>query len=254
MVTSYLGLGLILLLLLIFGILQWLQLPVGNFVDWVVGATSFGWLLVVTTVPWNIYFDAKEVIQEAAISAEKGITVDQKQVTYVQMVARRSLWFSLALHLISAVSLWVLALVGISQIGYLGSTAALLLTGLRPAVRTYKYFAARISLLRQQFHYPREDVVELRSRVGQIEADVKHLKTLLDADDPSSWVAGEQRQREAIRQDLTTVAAELASLQSTNRAEHDRLSREAKQAIAQLSEDGQFLEHVREIIRFFKTA
>jgi hypothetical protein len=32
------------------------------------------------------------------------------------------------------------------------------------------------------------------------------------------------------------------------------LSREARQAIAQLTTDGQFLDHVREIIRFFKTA
>jgi hypothetical protein len=32
------------------------------------------------------------------------------------------------------------------------------------------------------------------------------------------------------------------------------MSREARAAVAQLSTDGQFLEHVREILRFFKSA
>ncbi|WP_158054511.1 hypothetical protein [Scytonema sp. HK-05] len=41
---------------------------------------------------------------------------------------------------------------------------------------------------------------------------------------------------------------------ATNLTEHERLAREARGAIAQLSTDGQFLDHVREIIRFFKTA
>jgi hypothetical protein len=39
-----------------------------------------------------------------------------------------------------------------------------------------------------------------------------------------------------------------------NQSEHERLGREARNAIAQLSTDAQFLDNVREIIRFFKTA
>lgn len=70
----------------------------------------------------------------------------------------------------------------------------------------------------------------------------------------SSGIAVQQRQWEAIHTDLTTVAAAQETLRATNQAEHARLSCEAQQAIAQLTTDGQFLEHVREIIRFFKTA
>ena len=46
----------------------------------------------------------------------------------------------------------------------------------------------------------------------------------------------------------------LEKLRADNKSDHDRLSREAQQAISQLSSDSQFLDHVREIIRFFKTA
>jgi hypothetical protein len=83
---------------------------------------------------------------------------------------------------------------------------------------------------------------------------VEQLASQLDPDDLSSWVSIQQRQSEAIRYDLTNVAASQEDFRSTNQAEHTQLSREAKQAIAQLTADGQFLDHVREIIRFFKTA
>ncbi|MCY7274753.1 MAG: hypothetical protein LH702_13720, partial [Phormidesmis sp. CAN_BIN44] len=168
--------------------------------------------------------------------------------------AQRSQWVVIALHILSAIGLYELAATGISQVGYLSSGAALLLTGLRPAVRTYRYFATRIATLREQFRYPREDVIELRSRFQQLESTVEQLASQLDTDDPSSWVSMQQRQSDAIRHDLTNVAASQEDLRSTNQAEHMQLSREAKQAIAQLTTDGQFLDHVREIIRFFKTA
>jgi hypothetical protein len=43
-------------------------------------------------------------------------------------------------------------------------------------------------------------------------------------------------------------------LRAQNQQEHLRLSLEAKQAVAQLSEDSQFLSHVKEMIRFIKSA
>ena len=45
--------------------------------------------------------------------------------------------------------------------GYVSSGAALLLTGLRPALRAYQYIATRLSMIRQQIKYPREDVCEV---------------------------------------------------------------------------------------------
>lgn len=254
MVVSYLSLGLVILLLGIWALAQWWQIPVGSFADWVVGLASFGWLLTITTVPWNIYFEAKGALSEAALSTENGIAVDDRQIGYVRSLARWSLRLVLGLHLATALGLYLLASTGISQLGYWGAAAALLLSGLRPAVRAYQYFAARIAAIQQQFRFPREDVVWLRDRLFQAEAKLEQLTTQLDPDDPASWVATEQRQRQALRQDLTALAIEVTTLATTNQAEHQRLLLQGQQAIAQLSADGQFLEHVREIIRFFKAA
>lgn len=256
MVFNFIGfsIGLVVLVLASFGVLQWLHIPAGSLIDWVIGAASFWWLLVIVTVPWNVHFQAKEVLAEAAVSVEKGTVVDEKQLKYVGILAKRSFWVAIALHVFSAVGLYTLAATGISAVGYISSGAALLLTALRPAVRTYEYLAARLAMIRQEFMYPREDIGELQGRFSTLEATVKRLEEQLDPEEPYSWIATQQRFQGETRQELADLGALLEELRATNEVQHERLSREAKQAIAQLSTDGQFLDHVREIIRFFKTA
>ncbi|MEH1811040.1 MAG: hypothetical protein V7K26_00640 [Nostoc sp.] len=246
--------GIVVVVLAAFGLLQWLHIPAGNFLDWVIGGASFWWLLVIVTVPWNVHFQAKEVLAEAAQSTEKGIPVDEKQVKYVTLLAKRSLWVAIALHLFSAVGLYTLAVTGISTVGYISSGAALLLTILRPAIRAYEYLYARLAMIRQEWKYPREDIFELRDRFSILEQKIQSLEDQLNPEQPYSLSATQQRFAEETRRDLARIAANLEELRATNQTEHERLAREARNAIAQLSTDGQFLDHVREIIRFFKTA
>ena len=251
-VSSSLGIGV--LVLVVFGLLQWLHIPAGNFLDWIIGGASFWWLLVIVTVPWNIHFQAKEVIAQGEISREKGITVDEKKLKYVNLLVKRSLLIAIGLHLISAIGLYTLAVTGISAVGYVGSGAALLLTGLRPAISAYEYLYARLKMISQEWKYPREDIVELRNRFYSLEESVKNLERLLNPEEPSSVVAKQEQYITENRQALAKITANLEELRATNQTEHERLSRESRQAIAQLSTDGQFLDHVREIIRFFKEA
>ncbi|MBD2250697.1 hypothetical protein [Nostoc parmelioides] len=246
--------GIVITVLLAFSVLQWFHVPAGSFLDWVIGGASFWWLLVIVTVPWNIHFQAKQVLAEAAQSREKEIPVDERQVRYVQGLAKRSLWVALALHLFSAIGLYLLAATGISAVGYISSGAALLLTILRPAIRAYEYIYARLTMISQEWKYPHEDIVELRHRFVELEEKVKVLEDQFNLEQPYSLAATQQRFGEETRRDLAKIAANLEELRATNQTEHERLSREARNAIAQLSTDGQFLDHVREIIRFFKTA
>jgi hypothetical protein len=246
--------GIVVTVLLAFGILQWLHIPAGSFLDWIIGGASFWWLLVIVTVPWNVHFQAKQVLAEAAQSRERDIAVDERQVRYVQSLAKRSLWVALGLHLFSTIGLYTLAATGISSVGYIGSGAALLLTILRPAIRAYEYIYARLTMISQDWKYPREDIVELRNRFVELEEKVKVLEDQFNLEQPYSLAATQQRFADETRKDLAKIGANLEELRATNHNEHERLSREARNAIAQLSTDGQFLDHVREIIRFFKTA
>jgi hypothetical protein len=246
--------GIIALVVAIFGLLQWFHIPAGNFLDWVIGGASFWWLLVIVTVPWNIHFQAKEVLAEGAQSKEKGIPVDEKQQKYVKVLAKRSLITAIALHIISAFALYILAATGISKVGYISSGAALLLTVLRPAISAYEYLYARLRMIRQEWQYPREDINELRNRFYTLEETVRRLEEQLNPEFPYSIAANQQTYVDESRKELARLTANLENLRASNQTEHDRLSTEARQAISQLSTDGQFLDHVREIIRFFKTA
>ncbi len=246
--------ALILLVLAGLGMVNWVGIPTGSLVDWVIGIAIFGWLMAITTVPWNIHFQAREVIAELTLSLEKGIAIDPEQRRYAGLVGRRSLWVALALHGLSAVGLFLLARWQISTIGYFGSIAALLLTVLRPSIRAYQFLAKRLSMIQRQCKYPREDVLELRGRVAMQEKRTESLIQRINLEDPTSWISGQQRQWEAVRQDLNRVTTTLETLKVSNQVAHDQLAKDAETAIAQLSEDGQFLNQVRDLIRFVKTA
>ncbi|MDY7016180.1 MAG: hypothetical protein SVX43_21800, partial [Cyanobacteriota bacterium] len=211
-------------------------------------------LLAIVTLPWNVCFEAQEVIAEAATSESKGIPVERQQVQYAKKVARWSLAIAIALHAISAIGLYALAATGISAVGYVSSGAALLFTALRPAVRAYQYLAARLWAIRREIKYPREDVQELRQRAVVLEEKTARLEELLDPQEPHSWIATLQRETEEMRKNTANLRALLEQFQANNEVEHQQLSKEAKSAIAQLTEDSQILGHVREIIQFFKTA
>ena len=246
--------ALILLILAGLGMVNWVGIPTGSLVDWVIDIAIFGWLIAITTVPWNIHFQAREVLAETTLSLERGIQIDPEQRRYADLVGRRSLWVALALHGLSAVGLFVLAQWQISAIGYFGSITALLLTVLRPSIRAYQFLAKRLSMIQRQCNYPREDVLELRSQVATQEKLIESLTHRLNLDDPTSWISDQQRQWAAVRQDLNRLMTALETLKVTNQVEHGQLARDAEDAIAQLSEDGQFLSQVRDLIHFVKMA
>jgi len=242
------------LLFLAYGLTQWLHFPVGSFGDWLTVAAIFLWLVVVVTVPWNIYFRAKEVLHEAEDSQEKGIRVDSRQVNFASVWVKRSLIIALGLHFLSALVLYLLAINAIGAIGYWGAIATLLLTLLRPVVRAYQYLNKRLSQIMEQVKYPREDIIALIYRIDKLEQNLLLAQRELDPTIPNSLVSKQNEWIEFARLEFAQLKTKLEDLRSQNQQEHLRLSLEAKEAVAQLSEDSQFLSHVREVIRFFKSA
>ena len=93
---------------------------------------------------------------------------------------------AIVLHILSAIGLYTLAITGISAVGYISSGAALLLTGLRPAISAYEYLYKRLTTIGQELTYPREDIVELRHRFSSIEETVWRIEQQLNSDNPES--------------------------------------------------------------------
>jgi len=241
-------------MILAFAVLSWAKVPVGSFTDWSSGLLAFFWLLAIVTVPWNIYFKAKAVLSNAEPSRQRGLPVDERQVAYVRKLVGLSFWVAIGLHLGSAIVLYVLARTGVVRIGYIASVIALMLTVLRPSISAYDYLAARLHAIGQGWLYPREDVVELRGRVSALEASLKSIRDDLDPERPDSLLSKERAFAQETRQQVVSAAADLEAFHASNAEEHERLAQEARSAISQLTTDGQFLDHVREILRFFKSA
>jgi hypothetical protein len=246
--------GLLFIALLAFGLLNWFQISAGNLWDWAIGIGIFEWTILIVTVPWNIYFKAKAVAQTGTESRLQGMEVPERQILYANSVATNALIVAIALHLGTASGLYWLAVNGITSLGYWSSIGVLLLTLLRPAISTYEYLATRLSEMQDRFLYPREDIFELRARFGQLEDRLRDLTDRFNPDDNESWVNQQNYRWETNREEIAKLTVSIANLKAINESEHHRLAQEAKQAISQITVDGQFLEHARELIRFFKEA
>jgi hypothetical protein len=242
------------LVLVVFGVLQWLQIPKGTMIDWIIGIAAFWWLLGVVTLPWNMHFQAKEVLDDVRISREKELNVSETNVQYAQKIAKNYLLTAIVLHLISAAVLYVLAYLDISPIGYWGAILALLLTGLRPAVRMQAYIIQRLYTIRQEVLYPREDAYELRNKLEELRMQVESLVKELDKSSPDSFASVQLREIKSTRDSLKDVRVKLDNLDVQNRAEHERLAKKSEESLAKLGEDAQFLNQVRDLIRFVKSA
>ncbi len=233
---------------------RWLNVPVGHFLDWVIGLLTFWWLLIVVTVPWNLYFRAKEILQDAKESREKGIPVDESKVAFVARWERRAIVVAIVLHLISAAGLFLLSYLGVSRVGYVSSAAVLLLTGLRPAIRAYDYLRARLGSIHEQLRFPREDVMTLRSDLTGVSDALRGIEQRLHLENPESWAAELDGRVQKLRLDVARIDAFLPDIEARNQLAHENLSRETQHAVSQLTADSKFLENVREIIRFIKSS
>ncbi|GAB4399938.1 MAG: hypothetical protein OHK0053_20990 [Microscillaceae bacterium] len=244
--------SLVMLALLTFGILRWIGMEAGSFLDWLIGIGTFAWLMTVVIVPWNIHFEARSVLNEAKISQEKQIEFDQSRLPFVRQLAVGALWLALGLHLVSALGLYALAWAKVSVVGYYGAGAALLLTFLRPSVRAYEYISARLYAIRQEIQYPYDNVATLKYDLEQAKTTLNNLEFLLSESEENSWRFQVNKTTQKTRQDLQNLSLQIQSWKEENQREHERLSKETHHAVAQLTEDGKFIDNLVEIIRFIK--
>jgi hypothetical protein len=238
----------------VYALLRWQQIPIGELVDWLTGIAIAWWLLAVVTIPWNMHFAAKALVDDARQSEQKDITVQPEDVAYAHKIANRYRQVAIGLHLVTALGLALMAYLGLTPLGYIAAMVALLLTFLRPTVRMYDYVVARLATIRQQIRYPRDDVYELLNKVGGIEGKVINLEEKLNTDNDYSFISGLLQRLDHTEGALHDLKIALENLRVENAAEHQRVIRQAESTIARLSEDAQFLNQVREIIRFWKQA
>ena len=222
-------------------------------VDWIIGLLSLIWLLFIVTVPWNAYFKAKEILDEAAISKRKDILVIDESLDYVKKVAKISLTISISLHIISALVLYYIAYSGVSVTGYYAAILTILFTFLRPSVRFYEYLQRKLNAIKQEFRYPREDINTLLEDISQIKQDMEYILSEL------STKEGDVSWRNAITDYCNTNDNLLSEIQTRITENEAHLAEEVKKLtdshnalVTRIIDNAQVLESIKVIGRFFK--
>ena len=242
------------LVLLAYGITQWLGMDPGNLRNWVVGLLVLWWLVTIVTLPWDLYFKARALLLDTQHSHKEGMSIAESDVVYVKRWAKLSFIIAIALHLVSAVGLALLEVYGVSELGYFASAAAILLMGLRPALRAYDYLVARLSNIGRDIRYPRDDVLAVKNQAEVLREQLDKVLKVLDLDNNSSWASTLETRIKTQTTEQEKLRHELEELRRTNDESHRQLAHEAEVAASKIAGGAKVIGHVRELVRFFKDA
>ncbi len=142
----------------------------------VAGAAALGWLIVLVSAPWNLYFGARRVLAEIGASRRRDIHVDPADEAEARRIRRRMLWFALGGHVATAIGAGLTGYLAKESAGYYFAGIYLFSVAIRPAFAYFSHLRARIGELSKQAQYPRDDVVTLRSSVDDLTATVRRLE------------------------------------------------------------------------------
>ena len=226
---------------------------------------ALSWLIVLATVPWNLYFAARRAAAEMAVSRERGISVRPAYDAEADQISRRMLRFALSAHLATAVAAAVIAYISGSKAGYYVAGIFLLSTAFRPAGAYVAHVRERIMVLTRESTLPRDDVLTLRQKVEQLGRAVDDLRTGLEhgRDDlraRESVLAGSiAHARQLLTADLSRLEDAQAADRAAARSRDDELSRRIDQmvrrieaAVDGISDQQELLAGLRALVRIVR--
>jgi hypothetical protein len=206
---------------------------------WTIAAAfaALTWTLVLVTAPWNLYFAARRVVAETAVSRERGIAVREGHEDEARNIARRMLWFAIGGHLATAAVAAVAGLVTGRAVGYYVAGFFLLSTLMRPAGAYFSHLHQRVVAMTREVTHPREDVVTLRRDVSEL----RELVTAL------------QRQVDEQHQAAHTEQVASRDRDAALRSSIDQMVRRIDSAIDGISDHQDLLTGMRALVRMFRT-
>jgi hypothetical protein len=230
-----------------------------------VGGVALAWLIVLVTVPWNLYFSARRVVAEISVSRERGITVPPGHDAEAGRIARRMLWFALGAQLGTAAVAAVIAFISGAKVGYYFSGFFLLSTAIRPAAAYLGHVRERISALARESTHPRDDVASLKRRVDLVAGSVRDLQGELrgvadELNRAESSLAGDiTHARQLLTADLSRIQDAQAADRTATRSRDDDLGRRIDEMVRRIeatldgiSDHQELITGIRALVRMIK--
>lgn len=204
-----------------------------HWLDWIMGALCLIWLLIILIVPWDLYFQAQEAFFEIQRARERNIPTPAGRAEYIHILRGRLLWLALAAYMVSAAFVAALAFWTQGRIGYYFAVFYLVSTVFRPALAGYVYLSRKLKAIREEAHYPREDVVELRERLRVQEQETLNLKSQTE------------RQADGLKQEREQREAETRELRQRQQA----IGREFESTVSRLTDNQEVIKGIQAFTR-----
>ncbi|MET8977027.1 hypothetical protein ABZX85_15535 [Streptomyces sp. NPDC004539] len=207
------------------------------------GVLSLLWLTLLLTLPWNLYFRAHTVLAEIAVSREKGIEVSPARDTEAARIARMMLRTAVAGHLLTAAVVLAVTWATGGFTGYWFAAFFLLSTLFRPAGAYFGQLRNRLRTLLREVTHPRDDVVDLRTRLARTEAAHKVL---------SEKAEEQYRALAELRHtlDASTMAAHQRAEETDRRI--TALGREFEATVHRLTDNKEIIAGVKAFLRLLR--
>jgi hypothetical protein len=158
------------------------------------GGVGLAWLIVLVTVPWNLYFAARQAAAQMPVSRRRGIEVAPGLDAEATKLARRMLWFAVGAHVASAAVIAIITYFSGRSVGYYFAGFFLFSTAVRPGLAYLTHVRDRITVLTRESKFPRDDVGTLKATVrtleltvGEVWTEQNRLATDRSADRSAVW-------------------------------------------------------------------
>jgi uncharacterized protein YukE len=135
----------------------------------IAGAVFLLWQVLLLTVPWNLYFKARLIIHQVAVSRQRGIEAPAGHEEEAARIARRLRLVAIGGHLLSAAVVAVITYFSGRSIGYYFSGFYLLSTLFRPAQAYFTVLRGQLSAMMEETKFPPDDVTRLRAQLADVE-------------------------------------------------------------------------------------
>jgi hypothetical protein len=209
------------------------NIEAGGLLDWLMGAFSLFWLLLILKAPWDLYFQAHSVAFEQQRSRERGVRLTAGREDYISVVRRRLLGLAVGAHVFSAALIAAVTYFTHGTVGYYFAAFYLVSTLFRPTIAGYVYLSRKLKALGEESRYPREDVIEMRSRLEMQEGLMLSLRGHV-----------ERLERESAERDN----ANEAELRDQRQRLHT-LGREFETTISRLTDNQEVIKGIQAFVR-----
>jgi hypothetical protein len=211
--------------------------PPGTLLSIGAGLAALMWMVVLVALPWNLYFAARQVRTDNAISRERGIAIPPARDSETRHIARRALILALCGHLGTAAAVAVFAAVSGALLGYYLAGFYLLSTAIRPVVAYLTHLRERVTVLKRESTYPRDDVVSMRAAHRAMAEDLQRLSHQVAAD-------------------LARIDGALTAARNRDedaRVRIDRMGRRIEDTLDGISDHQELLTGIRALVRMIRT-